>query len=136
MSSEKESAADDVNVVRSVWAAIALEDVHAVLAMLDPQVRWHGAGDGEHEAGCRNRDEVLAFLQRSHADGVSATLLEVHPAGKRLVAVVQTHLPAEWGNQPEPHGELVTVRDGKIVEILVYATVPDALAAAHEPGST
>lgn len=79
---------------------------------------------------------MLAFLQRSHADGVSAALLDVHPAGRRLVAVVQTHLPAEWGDQPEPHGELVTVRDGKIVEMLVYATVPEALAAAHEPGST
>lgn len=53
MSSGKESAADDVNVVRSVGAAIALEDVDAVLAVLDPQVRWHGAGDGEQEEGCR-----------------------------------------------------------------------------------
>jgi hypothetical protein len=30
-----------------------------------------------------------------------------------------------------PHGEVVTVRDGKVTEIVVYATVEDALTAAR-----
>lgn len=41
-----------------------------------------------------------------------------------------THQPPEWGEQPDPHGEVVTVRDGKVVEMLVYPTVEAALAAA------
>ncbi len=32
------------------------------------------------------------------------------------------HVPGEWGEQPEPHGE--------VVEIVVYPTVTDALAVA------
>ena len=46
------------------------------------------------------------------------------------MAILQTRLPPEGGEQPEPHGELVCVRDGKVVEMLVYPTVGEALAAA------
>ncbi len=51
-------------------------------------------------------------------------------AGDRIVAILQTHTPPEWGRQPEPHGELVTVRDGKVTEMVVYPTVDEALVAA------
>ena len=30
---------------------------------------------------------------------------------------------------PEPHGEVITVRDGRIAEMVIYPTVQDALAA-------
>jgi hypothetical protein len=43
---------------------------------------------------------------------------------------VQTHRPPEWDEQPGPHGELVTVRHGKVTEMVVYATVDEALVAA------
>ncbi|MGI9021288.1 MAG: hypothetical protein ACR2G3_11335, partial [Solirubrobacterales bacterium] len=42
---------------------------------------------------------------------------------------VQTRQPPEWGEQPEPHGEVVTVRDGRVVEMVVYSTVDEALSA-------
>ena len=64
------------------------------------------------------------------ADGLTAELLEVRDAGDRLVAVIHTHAPPDWERSPEPHGEVVTIRDGKVTEMVVYATVEDACAAA------
>lgn len=123
----------DAELVRDAWNAFARGDVDAALAVMDPNVRWHGAGDGEHEAGCHGREEVLAFIRQALADGVTAELLDVRPVGDRLVTVVQTRVPPEWGERPEPHGEVVTVRDGQIVEMLVFPTVLEALAAAGAP---
>jgi hypothetical protein len=58
-------------------------------------------------------------------------LLELRRVGDFLVSIIQTHVPAEWGEQPQPHGEVVTGRDGKIVEMVVYPTVEEAMTAAR-----
>ena len=68
--------------------------------------------------------------RRALDDGLTAELLDLRDAGDRLVAVIHTHAPAEWERSPEPHGELITVRDGKVTEMVVYPTVEDAQAAA------
>jgi hypothetical protein len=47
------------------------------------------------------------------------------------VSIIQTHAPADWGEEPPPHREVVTARDGKIVEMIVYPTVDEALLAAR-----
>jgi hypothetical protein len=80
---------------------------------------------------CHNRGEALAFIRRAHADGVSAELLELREVGDRIVSIIQTHIPPDCGDQPPPHGEVVTVRHGKIVEMVVYPTVEEALQAAR-----
>ncbi len=118
----------DVEVVRTAWEAFARGDLDVALDLLDAHVRWYPVGDPD--GGCHNRDEARAFIRRSLADGVTAELLDVHVAGGRLVAVIQAHVPAERELRPEPHGELITVRDGKITEIVVYGSVNEALAAA------
>jgi hypothetical protein len=82
------------------------------------------------EQACHSREDATAFIRRALADGLTAELLDVRDAGERLVAVIHTHAPPEWERSPDPHGELVTIRDGKVVEMVVYATVEDALAAA------
>ncbi len=64
-------------------------------------------------------------------DGVSTELLDIRDAGEhRLVLVLHAHVPADWGERG-PHGEVVTVRDGKVTEMVVYPTVEDALTAAR-----
>jgi ketosteroid isomerase-like protein len=127
-------AASDVLLLRRAWEAFARGDVDAATEVLDAQVRWYGAGDDEHADGCGNRDEALAFIQRALADGVTAEAIDFRDAGDRVVVVLQTHQPPEWGEQPEPHGEVVTVRDGRVVEMVVYPTVHEALAAAGLEG--
>ena len=44
--------------------------------------------------------------------------------------ILHAHGPADWGER-EPHGEVVTVRDGRVTEMVVYPTVEDALTAAR-----
>jgi ketosteroid isomerase-like protein len=123
-------AASDIELLRRAWAAFARGDLDGATEALDPQVRWYGAEDPDAETSCRNRDDALAFIRRALADGVTAEPLDFRDAGDRIVAILQTHTPPEWGRQPEPHGELVTVRDGRVTEMVVYPTVDEALVAA------
>jgi ketosteroid isomerase-like protein len=122
--------ASDVQLVRRAWDAFARGDIAAASAVLDPEVRWYAAGEPDGHGACHNRQQALAFMRRALADGLTAELLDVRNAGDRLVAVVHTHPPPEWEPSPEPHGELITVRDGNITEMVVYASLDDALAAA------
>jgi len=122
--------ATDLALVRSAWKAFARGDIAAAAARLDPKVRWYPAGDPDGEGACHNRQDAEAFLQRARAEGLTADLLDIRDAGDRLVTIIHTHAPPEWERSPEPHGELVTVRDGRITEMVVYPTVDDALEAA------
>ena len=123
-------SARDVELLRRAWAAFARGDLTGVTEILDPNVRWYGAEGPDAENSCRNRHDALAFIQQALADGVTAEPLDFRDAGDRIVVILQTHTPPEWGEQPEPHGELVTVRDGKVTEMIVYPTVDEALVAA------
>ena len=123
-------AAADVELLRRAWAAFARGDVKTATEALDPQVRWYGSDAEPPDDGCHNRDDALAFIRRARDDGVSAEALEFRDAGDRVVVVLQRHQPPEWGERPEPHGEVVTVRNGKVVEMVVYPNVDEALAAA------
>ena len=120
----------DVEMLRRAWDAFTRGDVAAAADVLDPDVQWYGAGDPDGEGSCHNREEATAFIRRALADGLTAELLDVRDAGDRLVAVIHTHAPPEWERSPEPHGEVVTIRDGEITEMVVYPTVEDACAAA------
>lgn len=127
-------AATDVALLRRAWEAFALGDVETATEVLDPHVQWYGAGDDEHHGGCHSRDEALAFIRRALADGVTAEAFDFRDAGDRVVVLLQRHEPRACGEQPAPHGEVVTVRDGKVIEMVVYPTVDAALAAAGLDG--
>jgi ketosteroid isomerase-like protein len=127
-------ANQDLELLRGAWAAFAAGDLEAATAALDQQVRWYAADEPDADGTCHNRDDARAFLRRARADGVSADLLELREVGDRIVSIIQTHMPPNWGDQPPPHGEVVTVRNGKIVEMVVYPTVDEALHAARMSG--
>ena len=120
----------DVEVLRRAWEAFARGDVEAATEALDPEVRWYASGEPAGEGACHHREDAAAFLRRAVADGLTAELLDIREAGERLVAVIHTHAPPEWERSPDPHGELITVRDGRITEMVIYPTVEAALAAA------
>jgi ketosteroid isomerase-like protein len=101
-----------------------------VTEILDPELHWYPADEPDADGACHNRDDALAFFRRAAADGVGADLVDVRDAGDRVVLLLQRRPPADWGERPEPHGEVVTVRDGRITEMVVYWTVAEALAAA------
>jgi ketosteroid isomerase-like protein len=120
----------DIQLLRRAWEAFERGDVDAAVAALDPAIHWYAAGEPDGEGACHNRAEAAAFLRRALAEGMTAELLDVRDAGDRLVAVIHTHAPPDWERTPEPHGEVVTVRDGRIIEMVVHPTVEAALAAA------
>ena len=124
----------DVALVRRAWDAFARGDVDAAAEAFDPQVRWHGAGEADSEGACRNRQDAEAFMRGLLADGVTAELLDIREAGDRLVALVQMRHAAGEDDQPPPHGELITVRNGKVTEMLSYPTLQEAQAAASAAG--
>ena len=126
-------AAGDVELLRRAWAAFASGDIEAATDVLDPQVRWHGSDAEAPDDGCQNREEALAFVRRALEDGVTAEALGFRDASDSVVVLLQTHQPPAWGERPEPHGEVVTVRNGKVVEMVVYPNVDGALAAAGLP---
>ena len=123
--------AQDLELLRGAWEAFAAGDLEAATAALDPHVCWYAADEPDADGTCHNRGEAVAFLRRARADGVSAELLELREVGDRVVSIIQTHIPPDWGDQPPPHGEVVTIRHGKIVEMVVYPTVEEALQAAR-----
>ena len=121
---------DDVERLRGAWASFSRGDIDAAADVLAPDVRWYGAGEPDAEGACHGRDEAMAFIRRSVADGVTAELLELRVAGgDRVVAVVETHTPPDWEGPEQPHGEVMTIQGGKVTEIVVYPTVGDALLA-------
>lgn len=69
-----------------------------------------------------------------HAAIEAEALRWVHPAlsgeeEMRHLAAISA-LFRDAGHRLLPHGELVTVRDGKVTELVVYPTVDEALIAA------
>jgi ketosteroid isomerase-like protein len=120
----------DVEVLRGAWDAFLRGDVEAATEALHPDVRWYAAGEPDGDGACHNRGQAATFLRRALDEGLTAELLDIRDAGDRLVAVMHTHAPPEWNRSPEPHGEVVTVRDGKVTEMVIYPSVGEALAAA------
>ena len=128
-----DGAGDDaLALVRSAWSSFSRGDLSAAADLLDPDVRWHA--DGDPHGGCQNRDEALAFIRTTLAEGVTAEAYDLRLAGDRVVVLVRVHHPPQWGEQPEPHGEVVSVRGGRIVQIVVHPTESSALAAAGAAG--
>jgi ketosteroid isomerase-like protein len=120
----------DIELLRDAWAAFERGEIDAATEVLDPDVRWYGVGDPDADGACHNREQAQAFIRRSLQDGISTDLLDIRAAAEhRLVLILHAHGPADWGERG-PHGEVVTVRDGKITEMVVYPTVDDALTAA------
>lgn len=122
--------ATDVELVRQAWAAFSRGDVDAAVSTLASQVRWHAFDD--EEGGCRDREQATAFIRQTLADGIRVEATDVRPAGGRVLVVVRFWQAAGSEEQPELHGEVVTVRDGKVVEIAVYPNVTDAAKAVGQ----
>ena len=121
--------------------AMRRRDLEAAAIWFDPQVTWRGLGD---DSICRNREEVLEMLE----DPVTPCLEDVPPedeAGIRgapameLIAgetgaVLGAKVPGldEVGGV-SLRGQLFNVfrvREGRIVEVVDYATRAEALQAA------
>jgi ketosteroid isomerase-like protein len=115
-----------VELARTGYEALRRGDLSAITAMLDENVKWH-MGDPMAEGACRNRTQALAWIRRPER-GDPGELVDVIDAGDRVVVITQP--PQTDGEQEPLHAQITTFRAGKVVEMVGYPTVEDALAAA------
>ncbi len=120
---------DLVGLVRGGFEAASRGDVDAIADMLAPDVRWHGAGDDT--GGCQNRKQALHWMREAIERGVAVELLDARElSGDRVALVLRRRPSSDAPEPPQPHGEIISFRDGLITEMVVYPTVEEALAAA------
>lgn len=116
----------NVELARRGFEALKRGDLSVAEVLLDEDVKWHW-GDPNAEGACRNRAQALAFLRRPERPG-PGELVDVVDAGARVVVITQ---PSSGGAQPEPlQAQITTFRDGKVIEMVGFPTVEDALEAA------
>ena len=119
----------NVETARRGFEAALRGDLGAIGELLDPNVTWHG-GDPAAPGACRDRDQALTFMRQSSAlrDG-GIELVDVVGADEKVVVIMR---PRSEGDEPAAAvANLVTFRDGKVVEMVHYPSVDDALAAAR-----
>ncbi len=115
--------------VRLGFEAAARGEVDAVAALLDEHVYWGAPG---HENGCQNRDQALRWMSEGISRGINVDVVETRELSDgRVLVVLQRNIPRDGESEPPaPHAQIVSFRDGKITEMLVYPTADEALGAA------
>jgi ketosteroid isomerase-like protein len=122
-------AQSKTELVRRGFEAASDGDLVAVGALLDEQVRWHGAGDDE--GGCQNREQALRWMSDGISQGIRVELVDARElADGRVLVLLQRMVTSGREEKAPPHGQLVSFRDGKIAEMVVYPTADEALRAA------
>ena len=115
-----------------VRRALAAEDVEAFAELLDPAVTW--GAPGATIPTCKSRDQVLAWYQRGRDAGVRGSVYDVEVLGDRLLvsmSVRGTESAQERGGAALRF-QVLTVRSGRIVDIVGFDDKADALSYAME----
>jgi ketosteroid isomerase-like protein len=118
----------NVELVRRGFEAASRGDIAAVAALLDDNVYWGADGGG----GCENRQQALRWMRQGIGRGVHVDLLQARELSDgRVLLLLQRTTPHEGqADLPDPHGQILSLRDGKITQMLVYPTADEALSAA------
>lgn len=116
----------NVELARRGFEAAAHGELEVISGMLDPDVKWHG-GDPDAAGACHNRDQALEFMRRARGRGGVGELVDMIPAGDKVVVIMR---PMADGEPGELSAISTTFRDGKVVEMVHYPDPDDALAAA------
>ncbi len=117
---------DEVAVL--VRRAMATEDLATFAELLDPEVTW--GAPGARDPSCKSRDQVLTWYQRGRDAGVRGTVNDVEVIGDRLLvsmSVRGTENAQERGGAALRY-QVLTVRSGRIVEIVGFDDMADALS--------
>jgi hypothetical protein len=118
-------------MAQQVRLALDAADVSAFSALLDPDVHW-GAPDAVRPS-CMNRDQVLAWYQRGRDSGTRASVSEVEVFGDRLLVslVVRGNEAAVERGGAALRWQVLTVRSGRVIDIVGYDDRTDAVARAN-----
>ncbi len=113
-----------------VRKALVSEDLAAFAELLDPDVTW--GAPGARNPGCKNRNQVLAWYERGRDAGARASMYKVEVLGDRLLVSMSVR---GTGNARERGGtalrfQVLTVRNGRVVEIVGFDDKAEALSYA------
>jgi hypothetical protein len=79
----------------------------------------------------------MVWMRDAIAHGLNVELLDAREIDEEHVLVLlQRHQRRDGdppADPPEPHGEILVFREGKVVEMIVYPTADEALDAAGIP---
>lgn len=118
-------------LAEQVRKALAAEDVSAFADLLDPNVTW--GAPGSRNPTCKNRNQVLGWYERAQEVGVRGSVFDVDVLGDRLIvslSVQGTEGARERGGT-SLRFQVLTVRDGQIVEIVGFDEKAEALSYAQ-----
>jgi uncharacterized protein len=126
---------ENVELVRSAYAAFNRGDFDAVARFFHPEVEWHpylGVVEGNLYRG---RDAILKMwmgLEESFGGSLRIELLEVLDRGEQVVAVIEARgMGSGSGAEVRQRwAQLARVRDGLVVRVEAYPDREAALEAA------
>jgi ketosteroid isomerase-like protein len=113
-----------------VRTALESDDLSVLADLLDPDVTW-GAPHARVPT-CRNRDQVLAWYRQGQQSGVRATVSDVTVLGDTILValVVRASPEARRRGGAALRWQVLTVRSGRIVDIVGFDDRSEALARA------
>jgi ketosteroid isomerase-like protein len=127
-------AAEDVELVRRAYEAYAKGDIAAAASAYSEDTLWDVSRFRPDESVHRGLDELSRHLGswRETWTDHSFELEQAVDAGDRVVAVIRESGRGEASGAPVVvrYGQVITVRDGKIAETVVYSDPDDAFEAA------
>jgi hypothetical protein len=117
----------NVTIARQAYEAVARGDGRATWRLLDVGVTAHSADatGGGHRHG---RRDVLRFMRQGVDDGSAGELVDVIGVGSQVIIVLQP--PSRGGLLPAVRANLATFSAGRVVEMVSYGSVGDALRAS------
>jgi ketosteroid isomerase-like protein len=134
---------ENVEIVRRVYQAAARRDSAATLALYDPDVEWdisHAPAreliaGSHHYAG---HEGLQRFFREWHEawENVEADYEELIDVGENVVSVETTRGRGRRSGVEVDltHSAVWTIRTGKIVRVVWFATRAEALEAAGQTG--
>jgi ketosteroid isomerase-like protein len=127
-------ASEDVELVRRAYEAYSKGDLATAASAYDEDTVWDVTRFRPDEGVHRGLEELARYLGswRETWTEHSFSLEQLTDAGDRIVAVIRESGRGRASAAPVDirYGQVITVRDGKIVETTVYKDPEDAFAAA------
>ena len=124
-----------VNVIKNFYAALARGDVPSVLGLLDSEVQWTEAERFPYYSGTWHGPQAVLdnLLKRLAKDweGFSATAEDFIVEGNRIAAfgIYAGKYRRTGKSMTAPFAHVWTLRDGKIMNFLMYTDTAKVLEA-------